>query len=190
MERPQDDVPIVRERAAAFIGNWRLITMLIAFGAMALVVVTVVGFSTALFTSTSSTPDNTFAAGAVELKLTSAGQLINGAAFAPGVTRAGTQTVTNVDHRSTLRLSVADLASGSALGDVLRIVVKQTSPAVANPLYDGGLRGLAGLDLGVFAAGEKRSYSLELTWPANQNAASLQGATVSFTFAWSAESVS
>jgi hypothetical protein len=167
----------------------RLLGLLICGGVMALVVVTVIGFSGALFSSSSSSPGNEFAAGSVSLELARTGQIVDGSELQPGVTRTGTQTVTNRGHEAELTLATLELDHGSALVGVLVVVVRQTDPARADPVYSGTLANLAGAALGTFAPNESRTFSVEIRWPAEQNSPSLQGASTSFRFDWRAESV-
>lgn len=165
-------------------------SLLGAFGVMAFVVVAVIAFSGAFYTSHSSSPGNEFSADAVDVQLASTGSILNGADLAPGVTRSGSQTVTNAEHRASVRLSVVGLPGTNALGDVLRLTVRQTQPNLATPVYEGKLKNLTDVGLGTFASAEQRTFSFELVWPAAQNSPSLQGSTASFSFEWLAVSVS
>ena len=177
-------------RAAALVTNWRLLLMLIAFGVMALVVVSVIGFSGAYYTSQSTSPDNAFSAGSVDLRLAVTGQVVDGAGFAPGETRSGSQTVTNMAHRAEVTLSASGLAPTDPLGTVVNVVVRQTSPSVADPIWSGVLVNLQDVSLGQFASAEARTFEIELAWPANVNPPLLEGAETSFEFEWLASSAS
>jgi hypothetical protein len=152
-------------------------------------VVTVIGFSGALFSSSSSSPGNRFAAGSVTLELATTGQIIDGNDLRPGVNRTGSQTVTNRGHKAELTLGTLELDTGSALAGVLVVVVRQTDPARSDPVYSGALGDLKSAALGTFAHNESRTFSVELRWPAEQNSSTLQGASTSFRFDWRAESV-
>jgi hypothetical protein len=163
--------------------------MLIAGGVMALVVVAVIGFSSALYTSSSTSPGNAFEAGSIELRLSSAGELFEAAGLLPGDTRTATQSVTNVEHKAAVSLDVTGLAADSPLAAVLRVTVRQTVPARDDIVYAGTLADLDDITLGTFAAAEQRTYGLELAWPEDQADSSLQGASASFEFSWAAESV-
>jgi hypothetical protein len=162
--------------------------MLIAFGVMALVVVSVIGFSGAYFSSRSTSPDNAFTASTVKLTLATSGSIVDGAGLSPGVSRSGSQTVTNAGHRSTVTLATRGLPPTSRLADVLRVVVTQTGPS-ARTAYDGPLSGLGTVALGTFAKGEQRTFEIAVSWPSDQADTSLQGASVSFSFDWLATSV-
>ncbi|WP_028645497.1 hypothetical protein [Nocardioides sp. URHA0020] len=175
-------------RSGALLRDRWLLSMLIAFGVMALVVVSVIGFSGAYFSSRSTSPDNAFTAATVELDLARSGSLIDGAGLFPGASEAGTQTVTNGGHRSAVTLGTGDLSASSRLADVLQVVVTQTSPSTRT-VYDGRLSNLASVALGTFERGESRSYEIAVRWPADEDDPSLQGADVTFSFDWRAESV-
>ena len=179
--------PGFAERAATVFANRWLMLMLIAFGVMALIVVSVIGFSGALFTSQSTSPGNTFKAAEIKLTLATSGQVVDGAGLYPGVTRSGTQTVTNVKHSAAVTLGVSGLTA-SPLNQVLRVVVTQTAPSTST-VYQGSLGGFGTVTLGDFEAAEQRSYRIEISWPADQDAASLQGKQVSFSFDWRAASI-
>lgn len=179
--------PRFAERAARVFRNRWLMLLLIACGVMSLVVVSVVGFSGAYFSSRSSSPDNTFTAAKITLTIARSGQVLDGSGFSPGVSRTGNQTVTNVDHSAAVTLAVSGLTS-SPLADVLKVAVTETSPSTSK-VYEGSLSGFGTVALGTFAAAEQRSYQIVVSWPAAQDAPSLQGAQVSFSFDWRAASV-
>jgi hypothetical protein len=164
--------------------------MLLAGGVAAAIVVFVIGFSGAYYTSSSSSPGSAVVAADLRISLSKSGELLNGADLKPGVTRAGQVTVTNVDHRARLTLGVSGLTQAPTLADVIEATVTQTSPPVGDPLYEGPLRDLQGEALGALAGGEARTYRIQISWPASDNDASLQGATSSFVFEWIGRSVS
>lgn len=186
---PSSSAPQPGRPSAGILQDRRLLALLICGGVMALVVVTVIGFSGAVFSSSSSSPGNQFAAGSVSLELAETGQLIDGTGLQPGVSRSGSQTVTNLGHRATVSLGTLELDSGSALVGVLIVVVRQTDPALSAPVYSGPLGDLEEASLGTFAHQESRSFSVEVRWPEEQNSATLEGASTSFRFDWRAESV-
>lgn len=186
---PADLAPRAGERAAAVLGDRRAMVMMVSFGVMAFVVVTVIGFSGAFFTSTSTSPDNTFSAGSVDITLSAAGSLLDGSGLYPGQSRTGTQTVTNVGHAATVTLGATGFGPETRLADVLVVTVSETTPA-SRQLFTGTLRALQGVDLGRFAADEKRGYTITVQWPKDQASPTLQGAVVSFDFTWLASSAS
>ena len=149
-------------RAGVVLTSWRLMLMLIAGGVMALVVVAVIGFSAALYTSQSTSPGNAFAAGSIDVSLASEGELVDAKGLLPGDVRSGQQTVTNLQHKAAVTLAVTDLTPESPLAAVLQVTVHQTDPPRDPPLWSGPLTDLARLDLGTFAAAEKRTYRVEL----------------------------
>jgi len=182
------DPPEPAARSRALLGDRWLLLMLTAFGVMALVVVTVVGFSGAYFSSRSTSPDNAFTATTVKLTVSKSGSIIDGAGLAPGVSKSGTQTVTNGAHRAAVTLATSGLPPTSKLADVLTVVVSQTGQS-ADTVYQGPLSGLGTVQLGTFEKGEQRSYQVVVTWPAGQADPSLQGASVAFSFDWLATAV-
>ena len=163
---------------------------LVAGGVMAFIVVSVIGFSSAYFTASSTSPQNEFGAAEVRLALTTPGQLIPSENWSPGVTREADQTVTNVDHKSQVTLSARAFTGSSTLPTVLAVRVTQTNPNVDDPLYFGPLDDLDQVDLGVFGAAEQRTYRVEILWPDDETDTALQGQTLDFEFSWNAESVS
>ncbi len=174
--------------AAVLVDRW-LLLMLLAGGVMAFVVVAVIGFSGALYTSQSTSPGNEFAAGSIDLAIEKDGQLFDADGLLPGEHRTAQQTVTNIEHKAAITLTATDLATGDPLAAVLVVTVHQTAPERAQPVWSGSLAGLDAVPLGTFSAAEQRSYRIDLDWPEDQTDPSLQGARVSFDFAWAAESV-
>lgn len=167
----------------------RLLGLLIAGGVMLLVIVTVIGFSGAYFTSTSGSPGNEFAAADMGLELAVTGQIVDGDAMAPGDVRTGDQTVTNTGHRGHLVLEAQDLDRKRQLTKVLEIRIERTDPSQPVEVYDGRLDRLESLDLGTIESGESRIYTFTVTWPARQNSGGLDGDTTSLVFDWQLESV-
>jgi hypothetical protein len=186
---PSSSAPLPGGPSAGILRDRRLQLLLICGGVMALVVVTVVGFSGALFSSSSSSPGNQFEAGTVSLELAKAGQIVDGTGLEPGVARTGSQTVTNLGHRARVVLGTLELDTSSALVGVLLVVVRQTDPSLSDPIYSGPLSELDGTALGTFAHDESRSFSVEVRWPAEQSSPALEGASTSFRFDWRAESL-
>jgi hypothetical protein len=159
---------------------------------MASVVVFAVGYSSALFTDSSVDPGNVVMTGSVDLRVAPTGAIVpNTNGIKPGDTRKGSVTVTNLGNRSKLRLRVADLVEGAApkLSSVIVLTVRQTAPAVADPLYAGLLGDFTGRDLGTWASGAERTYELQLAWPSDVTDTGLRNKQSSFRFEWSGESV-
>ncbi len=179
-----------RGRAAAVLGNRRLLLLLIAGAVMALVVVSVIGYSGAYFTSQSTSPGNEFDAGSVDLRIAEEGELLAADGLLPGDQTSGEQTVTNVEHRAAVTLTLGGDVDGSPLAEVLQVTVRQTAPAITDPVWTGTLNNLDDVPLGRFEAAEQRTFLLEVSWPAAANDPALQGARTSFDFRWQAESFS
>ena len=95
--------------------NRRLQALLIAGGVMAAVVVFVIGFSHAMFTATTSGPENLLSTGELRLSVSPTGPVVSGTgALKPGDTRTGTVKVKNVSSKAKVRLSAIDLTEGAA----------------------------------------------------------------------------
>ena len=190
---PADPVPgpapVPGGPSAALLRDRRLMALLLAGGVIAFVVTAVVGFAGALFTSTSRSPGNEFAAAGMGLTLSRTGQLVDGADLEPGDSRSGTQQVTNTGHRGVLTLGTRGLDAGSPLVQVLQVVVQQTEPPSQQPAYDGPLTGLDGVQLGTLSTGTSRTYRVTLTWPSGQGSPGIAGTSTGLTFDWLLESV-
>jgi hypothetical protein len=111
--------------------------------------------------------------------------------LAPGVTRTGEVTVTNVgDSAGAFALSAGDLVdSAAALSDVLALAVDDVTPGRADtPIFSGRLDALSGVALGTFAQGEVRRYRFTVSFPSGRPDAvdnDYQGASTAVTFVWS-----
>ena len=175
----------------AFLRDRRLMLLLTAGGVIMLVALTVIEFSGALFTSTSRSPANQFAAGEVAFTLSKTGPVVPGSDMLPGDVRSGDQVVTNTGHRARLFLEVLQLQEQARppLMDVLNVEVRQTNPAQP-AAYDGPLAGLGRVRLGTLAHDEQRTYTITVTWPASDNFLSLRGNQITLDWDWQMESVS
>jgi hypothetical protein len=154
---------------------------------MLAIFLTVAVDSQAYFTAESTSPDNSFGADQVDIRLTIPGQIIAGADLAPGVTRSGTQTITSYGHEVHLTLDAKGVTDGG-LYDVLVVTVKETAPGTGDR-YQGTLRNLHGVDLGVLGAAQAKSFYVSVTWPAGSPNPALAGTSISLDFVWSAETV-
>jgi hypothetical protein len=166
----------------------RLLMLLLACGVMATVVVFILGYSDAFYTTSSKDPGNSFAAGTVQVALSKSGELLDGTALEPGVSRSGTVQLTNSSHKAKLTLAtsaITNTPSDRTLADVIRITVRETSPSNVQR-FDGLLKDVGTVALGTFAAGEKRSYQIVLNWPAADDDASRSGVRTNFSFKWTA----
>ena len=182
-----------RDRAGRILREPRLLVLLLAGGVMATIVVFVIGFSSALFTSSSEDPDNEIGAGEIHLLLSNGGEILNGAELKPGVTRTGTVTVTNREQKASVTVRVANLAetppTGPSLADLLNVTVRETAPGTA-VRFAGKLRELTtAAALGTWAAGQQRNIEIEVAWPLAEDSLTYANAKASFGFEWHAESV-
>jgi hypothetical protein len=167
----------------------RLLGTLIAGGVTMLVGASVIGFSGAYFTSTSSSPDNEFAAAGMGLTLDVPDEIVDGAGMRPGDVRTGDQSVTNTGHRGLLVLEGKDIDRTQPLSRVLTVTIRQTAPSAAAPVYDGPLSDLRAVELGTLTKDERRSYRFTVTWPAGSGSPALDGTSTSLRFDWQLESV-
>src|SRR5690349_18129652 len=94
-----DSVLVAGRPSGSLLRDRELLASLSAGGVMEFVVTTVVGFSGAVFSSTSSSPGNEYAAAGMGLTLARTGQLVDGSGMVAGDSRSGTQTITNNGHR-------------------------------------------------------------------------------------------
>jgi hypothetical protein len=176
----------------ALLSDRRFVVLLIAIGVMMLVALTLINFSGAYFTSSSRSPGNEFAAGAVAFELSEAGQVVNGAGMVPGNTRSGDQTVTNTGHKSELFLEVLHLDTRSPLAAVLNVRVRQTEPPHpqgSEPAYDGRLVDMRRVPLGTLGHDAVRTYTITVEWPERDDDRNLRGEQTSLDFKWELESV-
>jgi hypothetical protein len=158
---------------------------------MAAVLVFVIGFSHAMFTATTSGPENLLSTGELRLSVSPTGPVVSDTgALKPGDTRTGTVTVKNVSSKAKVRLSVIDLTEGAApkLSGVIVLTVRETAPATAQR-YRGSIGGLSGLALGTWASAEQRTYEIEIAWPSTETDSGLRGKQAAFKFEWYGESV-
>jgi hypothetical protein len=180
--------PTAGARARRIVREPRLMALLLAGGVMATVVVFVIGFSDAFYTTSSKDPANSFSAGTVQVSLSKQGELVDGSNLKPGVTRTGSVTVTNSEEKAKLTLGVSAITntpSTKTLADVIRVTVRETSPSSVQR-YDGLLQDLSNVALGTFAAGERRGYEIELNWPAADDDTARAGVRTGFEFEWTA----
>jgi hypothetical protein len=185
-EAGEDEHQSVSERLGV-LSNWRVLGTLIAGGLMLAIFLTVAVDSRAYFTAASTSPNNAFGADEVDIRVAVPGEIMDGAGLAPGVSRSGTQTVTSYGHEARLTLDAKGVTDGG-LYDVLVVTVKETSPGSVER-YNGTLRALHGVDLGVLGAAQAKSFYVTVTWPASQPNPALAGTSISLDFVWSAETV-
>ena len=183
-----------RERANRILREPRLLVLLLAGGVMATIVVFVIAFSEALYTASSSDAGSTVGAGEIQVTLSSTGELIDGTNLKPGATRTGTVTVTNAEEKAALTLRASNLvntpAGGPSLADILYVKVTETAPQSVTR-FNGRLRDLttAPVALGTWAAGEARTFEIQVAWPEAQDSLTYASVKTTFGFDWKAASV-
>ena len=135
----------------------------------------------------------TDANGALALANSHAGAAIfDGQGLRPGVPVNGSVTIGNTGAgQAELALAAtAESASGGDLWNALQLrITDATDPVAPVVLYDGPLAQLGRRDLGALAVGATRTYLLTAELPADAGDA-LQGARLSFGFAWTAQGAS
>jgi hypothetical protein len=156
-------------RLASVVGTPRRWLAAALFLIIAAVIVFVIGFSGAVLTSTSKTPQNSFNASEIKFSLSDTGQLINGSDLKPGVVRSGSVTVRNGGERGKFTLGTSGLNDGgtASLGPILDVVVEQTAPT-SSQVFSGKLDKLQNAALGTFSANENRTHKVTLTWPSSE----------------------
>jgi hypothetical protein len=159
-------------------------------GALALVSLALgsVIFSGATFTSKSANSAS-LAAASIQLSSSAPNQAIVAAAgMRPGDSRQGTISIGNQGSApGTVTLKASGL-TGTALAAVIELKVEDTTAGGSTQKWSGKLASFGSVGLGSFAAGSSRSYRITLSWPAAASEASLQGASTSLAFQWSASS--
>jgi hypothetical protein len=173
-----------------------------AAGALSALAVAVIPGTLGSFNATTSNPNNTVAAGTLQMTNTKNGTaVVTLANIRPGDSQAGTLTITNSGSLSAdMYLSEANVTSSVAgfSGD-LQLKVEDTT--LNTTVYNGALNGLAstvsgsaaGLHLApssgtMWAAGEHHAYQFTVTFPNNTSATgadnAYQGANASAEFDW------
>jgi hypothetical protein len=161
--------------------TWRGLLSLAVLALLALTLHTLV-FSGASFTAGSATPANVFVAGVLTHVNSQDGQvMVSASNLAPGISRSGTMMLTGTGTvAGVFTLSAASLTNSPAsprLSDVLTLKVEDVTGAAQN-LYVGTVSGFASVGLGTIGSGASRTYRLTVSYPAGNNDAALQGATM------------
>ncbi len=168
-----------------------------ALGAMSALLVAVgsVAGSSALFTTQTVNPNNTFSAGILDVSSDPGdGQAILTAAdLVPGDSANGSVTITNdgtVDGSNwKLEQAVATSVAGddpdSEASAELKDALTLTVTTGDTPVYSGPLTGLSSVDLAAVPAGESRTYDFAVTFAAGSDDG-YQGSSVSTSYTWSA----
>jgi hypothetical protein len=171
-----------RLRALAGSRRWLLL------GALALVSLALGSavFSGATFTSTSANSAS-LAAASVQLSSSTPNQAIVAASgMQPGDSRQGTIAIANKGSAPGSVTLKATALSGAALAATIDLRIDDVTGGGSAEKWSGKLSALGALSLGTLAAGATRDYRFTLSWPAASSEASLQGASTSLTFQWSA----
>ncbi len=118
------------------------------------------------------------------------GAVVSAAGVRPGDSASGSVRIGN-EGDAPGRFSVAATAisdtpgaGGVKLSERVVLVIGDAS----GELYSGPPAGLAGLDLGTFAAGAARDYSITLVWPRGAGDNAYQGAALTLALEWTATS--
>ena len=114
--------------------------------------------------------------------------ILRTADLAPGRSRSGEITVTNIgDQSGDFSLGTLGLGDvGAPLSSQLDLVVEDVTPGrTPATVYAGKLAGLSAVGLGSMAQGETRRYRFTVTLPGDVDD-SFQGATSAVTFLWTA----
>ena len=141
-------------------------------------------FSGASFTSKSA---NSASLAAASFKLNSSKPnqtIVAATGMAPGESRQGTIEIGNGGSAPGTVVLEASGLTGTALAAALDLEVDDVTSGSAVEKWSGKLGSFGSVSLGTFAAGTERDYRLTLSWPAEKNEASLQGATSSLSFRW------
>lgn len=144
-------------------------------------------FSGASFTSKSANRA-TLAAGSVQLSSSQPNQaIVSATGMEPGASREGTIKIGNEGSVAGTVILKASGLSGTALAAVIDLEIEDVASGTAQK-WGGKLGSFTSLTLGSFAAGSSHSYRFILSWPADSDSPSLQGASTSLTFEWSGSS--
>ena len=156
--------------------------------------------STAVFTSSSANPGNTFTAGTLEASNDKEGAAILTAnRMIPGESTTGTVRIGNTgDVAGTFSLSSSNVTNnpgpnGGRLSDVLNLRITDTGSGAT--IYNGAFNAMPEQDLGSWPAGEEHNYEFVVTFPQGGQPGSnitgdnaYEGSATTITFTWDAVS--
>ena len=112
--------------------------------------------------------------------------ILSGDGLVPGSSVRGSVTISNSGTLAG-HYSFSAATTGSAqLAGVLRLVVRELHGERSKTVYSGPLAGLDGDALGVFGAGESRTYVFQVSFPSTPDDNTLQGLSAGASFTWSA----
>ena len=153
------------------------------------------GLSSAAFTDSETEDPAAFAGGTLEVGVDdAASSALDAANMRPGGTRTATYALKNSGTvGSTLSIGiedVADVPASAGLSAVLELKLEDcgTTAACAAPaaLYTGSVRDFTGASAGTIAPGATRRVRVTLSWGADKNDPSRQGAATTATLLWRA----
>jgi spore coat-associated protein N len=156
--------------------------------------------SSAVFTSSSVNPDNTFTSGTLSQSNSKEGAaILTASGMVPGQSSDGTVTIKNTgDVSGAFTLSASGLTdnpgpNGGKLSDVLKLKVVDMGPGTT--VYDGPFASMPKQNLGSWAPAEQHSYRFTVTFPNGGTPPSettgdnaYQGSSTSVTYTWDATS--
>jgi hypothetical protein len=171
----------------------RGLPFLVALVALSAALITTV-FSAAAFSSVSSNPDGTFAAGTLATVNSKAGQVLIAAQnLRPGKSAQGTLSLQNTSSFNVSYVlaigSIDDVPASPGLSNGLTLEVDDVT-STTRTLYSGTLAAAAGtpISLGTLAPSQSASYRVTLAMPSTPVNPALQGAQTAFTLTWQATS--
>jgi spore coat-associated protein N len=156
--------------------------------------------STAVFTSSSVNPDNTFTAGTLEQSNSKDNAaILTAERMVPGESRNGTVTIENTgDVSGAFSLSASDITNnpgpnGGNLSQALELTIVDTGPG--QTIYNGPFASMPRQELGSWGAGESHEYQFTVTFPDSGKPADetsgdnrYEGSATSATYTWDAVS--
>ena len=146
--------------------------------------------SSAVLTSSSTNPGNSFHASNLNVSNDNSG-VISVSGMHPGDNQSGTLTITNDGDlpASAMDLDVAltgDTAPNTGhIASVLTATITDTTGGGSTQVYSGPASTMPTQNLGPFAAGEARTYSVQLRFPSTADN-TFQLSTASFNYTWKA----
>lgn len=171
----------------------RTLLFLVALAALGTALLTTV-FSGAVFSSASSNPNASFAAGTLTTVSSKPGQVLIAAQnLRPGKSAQGTLSLQNTSSFSAgydlVIGSINDVPSSPGLSNGLTLTVDDVTSA-PRTLYTGTLAAATAnpIAIGTLASSQSESYRVTLAMPATPVNPALQGAQTSFTLTWQAKS--
>jgi len=175
-------------------------TRLVLVGLLLLLAVGVAVGSSAVFTSSSANPQNTFTSGTLsQSNSKDNAAILTADKMVPGGSLNGTVTVQNTgDVSGNFSLSSSNVTdtpgpNGGKLSTVLRLQIVETGPGTT--IYDGRFDSMPRQSLGKWSAGEQHTYRFTVTFPDGGTPPSpttgdnaYQGSATTSTYTWDSTS--